>query len=56
MEYPEVNRELCTGCGICVVVCPMETIIMTGGTAGIETSKCQNCRICVGVCEVQAIA
>jgi Pyruvate/2-oxoacid:ferredoxin oxidoreductase delta subunit len=55
MEYPEVLQETCTGCGVCVVICPMETIVMENGKARIETEKCQACRICVSVCESKAI-
>jgi 4Fe-4S ferredoxin len=55
MNYPEIIQETCTGCGICVVICPMETIVMDNGKARIVIDKCQACRICETVCEVQAI-
>ncbi|MBN1985956.1 MAG: 4Fe-4S binding protein [Prolixibacteraceae bacterium] len=52
---PKVNTELCTGCGNCVEVCPVEAISLTDGRAIIEEIKCTNCRICANECPVGAI-
>jgi len=26
MDFPKVNPDICTGCGICVDSCPMDAI------------------------------
>lgn len=56
MEYPKVNAALCTGCGSCVDVCPVEAISMVEGKAVIDTSVCANCRVCESECPVGAIS
>jgi len=55
MDYPKVNPDICTGCGICVDSCPMEAITLVD-IAFIDTTKCSNCRACVDVCPNEAIS
>ena len=55
MDLPGVNADLCTGCGACIDVCPMEAIIMEDGIAKIDEEKCSNCRVCEDECPVEAI-
>jgi ferredoxin len=55
MDYPKVNPELCTGCEICMEICPMEAIEMVNGIAKIDQIKCSNCRLCVRECPLEAI-
>lgn len=55
MNYPKVNTELCTACGACIDVCPMEAIVMEDGKARIIEENCSNCRICARYCPVNAI-
>ncbi|MCU4164340.1 MULTISPECIES: 4Fe-4S binding protein [Marinilabiliaceae] len=55
MEYPVVNKEECTGCGVCVEVCPMAAIELIDGKAQINNEKCRNCGLCLGECPVGAI-
>nr|WP_319399562.1 4Fe-4S binding protein [uncultured Carboxylicivirga sp.] len=55
MEYPVVNKEECTGCGVCVEVCPMAAIELIDGKAQINNEKCRNCGLCIGECPVGAI-
>ena len=55
MEYPVVNKDECTGCGVCVDVCPMGAIELIDGTAQINNEKCRNCGLCLGECSVEAI-
>jgi len=55
MDYPKVNPDICTGCGSCVEMCPMEAIELINDTATIDETKCSNCRLCVTECPVEAI-
>jgi len=51
-----VDRQECTGCGICVDVCPVEAIAQVDGAAQIDTDKCTECLTCVDECPVEAIS
>lgn len=56
MDLPKVNPEICTGCGGCMDVCPMDAIALVDGVAVIDRSICRNCRVCVNECPVDAIS
>lgn len=56
MDLPKVNPDICTGCGTCIDVCPMEAIILKDGKAYILEDKCANCRVCESECPVEAIS
>ena len=47
-------NDLCTGCGICIGVCPVSCISMmpTDGNfrPKIDENKCINCKRCLTVC------
>lgn len=49
-----VDREKCTGCGLCVKHCPEQSIAMKNGKAAIG-GKCQSCQRCVSLCPAGAI-
>lgn len=53
MPWVDVNR--CTGCGICVEKCPVDTITMEDGRAKINMDDCIRCGICHGVCPQEAV-
>lgn len=51
-----VDRQLCVGCGNCVVVCPHR--IFSLGAEGLEIGDCDlcmECGACARNCPVQAI-
>jgi len=55
-----INRELCTGCGLCLRVCPDNTFTINNGKAEVTGNRCLQCGHCVAVCpenvvEVKAI-
>lgn len=49
-----VDSENCTGCGICVDVCPAGAIEVNG-QAVINTDACTGCAVCVSECPNEAI-
>ncbi len=55
MDFPRVNPDICTGCGICVGSCLMESINLVNDVAIIDTAKCSNCRSCADDCPNEAI-
>lgn len=52
---PVVNSAACTGCGVCVPVCPERAIEMRDDKAFILAGRCTNCRICIPACPAEAI-
>jgi Fe-S-cluster-containing hydrogenase component 2 len=52
-----VNRELCTGCGQCVNICPMEAILLDDEKiAVVDSNSCIDSGNCVDICPVEAIS
>ena len=51
-----VDVERCTGCRVCVDVCPTAAISVSNGTAVIDTSACNACGLCVQECPADAIS
>jgi heterodisulfide reductase subunit A len=46
----EVNVNLCTGCGMCVAVCPYEALSLQDGKAVVNDVLCEGCGTCVATC------
>ena len=49
------DREICTGCGLCISICPVSCIMLTSGKLGhlfpkIDSKKCVSCGLCVKQC------
>ena len=53
---PNVDADICIGCGKCVKNCAHEAISMTGKNAFIDHNKCLGCGRCIGICPMDAIA
>jgi heterodisulfide reductase subunit A2 len=55
----EVHAEKCSGCGICVPLCPYDAISMRefGGRprAQIDITQCKGCGVCTSACPSAAI-
>ena len=53
---PEINRELCNGCGLCLAVCSCGALVMVENVVFIiETDECGWCTECEAVCPTGAI-
>jgi Pyruvate/2-oxoacid:ferredoxin oxidoreductase delta subunit len=56
-----VNIDLCTGCGICVTVCPtkcisiVESALNFNGVSSVDRTRCTSCNICAIDCPWFAI-
>ncbi|MGB9642414.1 MAG: FAD-binding protein [Candidatus Ratteibacteria bacterium] len=51
----KVNKAKCTGCKICVDVCPVGAIEVDNDGKAFITEKCNLCRLCVNECPEGAI-
>lgn len=50
-----IDKELCTGCGLCVQICPVKSLSMQDGKAVITGKGSLNCGHCMAVCPSGAI-
>ena len=56
IEMPIVDREKCTGCGLCISVCRYNALVMVGNVVTvIEMEECDWCTQCEAVCPTGAI-
>lgn len=54
---PQLNKDLCTGCRDCIIICPTAALTLINGTAVLcKPSACNYCAQCEAVCPVSAIA
>ena len=51
----EIDRDLCSGCGLCVTVCPTGTISLIEGKAAVSGGESISCGHCEAVCPQGAI-
>jgi len=51
----KVDLALCTGCGSCIAVCPIEAIRLKNGKAHVQTEACAGCGTCAAQCREKAI-
>ncbi|MBN2446444.1 MAG: 4Fe-4S binding protein [Phycisphaerae bacterium] len=47
--------DKCTGCGACLLACPVQCIMIVAGKAVVDEWKCVDCGACSKVCEEEAI-
>jgi len=55
-ELPLLDDTLCSGCGECVAVCPVDCLEMAGPLPWMpRPTACLSCTICVLICPVDAL-
>ncbi len=55
-ERPQIDAELCDGCGDCLLVCPQHGIAMVNDKAQLmDDDECVACGDCEIVCPMGAI-
>jgi len=60
-EIPPIalNQDLCSGCGVCVAVCPFDALKLEktdgGRMAVIDIIRCKRCGLCVSACPSGAV-
>lgn len=52
----KIDSDACTGCGLCVDVCPTCAISLNDDVASVDEGLCIDCGICVDVCPTDAIS
>ncbi|MFA6785509.1 MAG: DUF362 domain-containing protein [Sphaerochaeta sp.] len=52
---PQVDRDLCIGCGNCVRICAHDAPKVTHKKAWINHDACVGCGRCIGVCPTDAV-
>ena len=54
---PIISGELCTGCGSCVDICPMDALTLDRTEKAVRNpDRCIGCGLCVSACSPSAIA
>jgi len=55
---PQIDDEVCTGCGDCVTACPTDVLeLFTTGIAVVaDPEACNYCGICEMICPVEAVS
>lgn len=52
-----VDKEKCTGCGLCSTLCPVSAITnKEDGKAEVDPSQCMECYACMNSCPQEAIS
>ncbi len=52
----EVNKVLCTGCGLCAEACPYGAVQVENRTSVVNSFLCKGCGTCTAACRNKAIS
>ncbi|MEM2577701.1 MAG: 4Fe-4S binding protein, partial [Candidatus Bathyarchaeia archaeon] len=50
-----VNGDLCSGCLICVSMCPFNALVVEGKNVNVNQILCKGCGACAAACPAKAI-
>ena len=50
-----IDWERCNGCGLCVAVCPLDTLSLRNGLAAVTGTESLNCGHCAAACPQGAV-
>jgi ferredoxin len=50
-----IDEVRCTGCGVCLSLCPQEAIVLEAAKAEIRPELCIGCGVCISACPERAI-
>jgi NAD-dependent dihydropyrimidine dehydrogenase PreA subunit len=50
-----IDEVRCTGCGVCLSLCPQEAIVLEAAKAEIRPELCIGCGVCMSACPERAI-
>lgn len=53
--YALVDKEKCSGCGLCVEIGHCNAIVMDDAVASIDPKLCKGCSTCIDICPKQSI-
>jgi dihydroorotate dehydrogenase/Pyruvate/2-oxoacid:ferredoxin oxidoreductase delta subunit len=53
--YAQVEKQKCSGCGVCIEIGHCNAIILTDAVAFIEPALCKGCSTCIDICPTSAI-
>lgn len=54
---PQIDDQICTGCGDCITACPTDALKLSEGVAAVrEPEACNYCGICEMICPVEAVS
>lgn len=51
-----IDQEKCTGCGLCIPVCPSHILSLKDDKARTLAERCMECGHCAAICPTQAIS
>jgi nitroreductase/NAD-dependent dihydropyrimidine dehydrogenase PreA subunit len=51
-----IDPTMCTGCGLCIHVCPDQTLSIIDDLAAVTGERCMQCGHCAAACPVDAIS
>lgn len=51
----EIDRDKCSGCGLCQIMCRYDAVRKTQNGFAIDPLRCEGCKVCVTFCPEKAV-